>query len=244
MAHCRSIQICGGCVLYCSCIRHLRKKEQMTEDPQFLRSNAIVEPLVDRFVAQPYTIAPVQAAMNLAFLHVPLLESYLRSPQAHIAASSNPELRGGYFINIAEERADEVRDLLATIKRDRTDMLRFAEAIAAGQELLRANARGFDLNPLYSKLPPELGGLVELAYDMDNQAQIRFIEPLVYRSPVYTEARQSVQLSLETGVERPFILSTPRLPSPDVLELTIPFRHEGLAELFKSRVRPAALSHL
>ena len=216
----------------------------MTEDPLFLRSKAIVEPLVDRFVAQPYTIAPVQAAMNLAFLHVPLLESYLRSPQAHIAASSNPALRGGYFINIAEERADEVRDLLATIKRDRTDMLRFAEAIGAGQELLRENARGFDLNPLYSKLPPELAGLVELAYDMDNQAQIRFIEPLVYQSPVYTEARQSVQLSLETGIERPFVLSTPRLPSPDVLELAIPFRHEGLTELFNSRVRPTTLSHL
>lgn len=216
----------------------------MTEDPLFLRSKAIVEPLVDRFVAQPYTIAPVQAAMHLAFLHVPLLESYLRSPEAHITASNNPKLRGGYFINIAEERADEVRDLLVTIKRDRTDMLRFAEAIGAGQELLRENARGFDLTPLYSKLPPELAGLVELAYDMDNRAQIRFIEPLVYKSPVYTEARQSVQLSLETGVERPFVLSTPRLPSPDVLELTIPFRHEGLTELFKSRVRPTTLSHL
>ncbi|GAB2748436.1 MBL fold metallo-hydrolase [Kitasatospora kifunensis] len=216
----------------------------MAEQPLFLRSKVIVEPLVDRFFAWPYTIAPVQAAMNLAFLQVPLLESYLQNPQVHVAASNNPELRGGYFINIAAERADEVRDLLATIKRDRAPMLRFAEAIASGQETLRANATGFDLTPLYPKMPAELAGLIELAYDTDNQAQMRFMEPVVYKSDVYQEARQSVQLSFETGIERPFILSTPRLPSPDVLELDIPFRHAGLEELFKSRVTATTLSHL
>ncbi|WP_086770659.1 MBL fold metallo-hydrolase [Streptomyces bobili] len=216
----------------------------MADESLFLRSKVIVEPLLDRFFAWPYTMAPVQSAMNLAFLQVPLLESYLQSPQVHVAASNNPDLRGGYFINIAEERADEVRDLLAGIKRDRAAILRFAEAIAEGQELLRANATGFDLTPLYPKLPPELGGLVELAYDTDNQAQMRFIEPLVYTSDVYQESRQSVQLSFETGIERPFILSTPRLTTPDVLELDLPFRHPGLEELFKARVHPTGLGRL
>ncbi|MFJ8941498.1 MBL fold metallo-hydrolase [Streptomyces sp. FR-108] len=216
----------------------------MADEQLYLRPKVIVEPLVDRFYVWPHTLAPIQAAMNLAFLQVPLLESYLQSPKVHVAASHNPELRGGYFINIPEERADEVRDLLATIKRERAGMLRFAEAIAEGQELLRGNATGFDLTPLYPKLPQELGGLVELAYDTDNQAQIRFLEPLAYHSDIYQEERQSVQLSFETGIERPFILSTPRLPSPDVLELDIPFRHAGLEELFKSRVRPTTLSHL
>ncbi|MGW3660982.1 MBL fold metallo-hydrolase [Streptomyces sp. NPDC005151] len=216
----------------------------MADQSLFLRSKVIVEPLLDRFFARPYTMAPVQSAMNLAFLQVPLLESYLQSPQVHVAASNNPELRGGYFINIAEERADEVRDLLDVIKKDRAEILRFAEAIAEGQELLRANATGFDLTPLYPKLPPELGGLVELAYDTDNHAQMRFIEPIVYKSNFYQESRQSVQLSFETGVERPFVLSTPRLTSPDVLELDIPFRHQGLEELFKSRVKPTTLGHL
>jgi L-ascorbate metabolism protein UlaG (beta-lactamase superfamily) len=222
----------------------MREGVQMADEPLFLRPKVIVEPLVDRFYAWLYTVAPVQAAMNLAFLQVPLLESYLQSPQVHIAASNNPELRGGYFVNIGEDRADEVRELLASIKRDRADMLRFAEAIAAGQEVLRANATGFDLTPLYPKLPTELGGVSELAYDTDNQAQVRFLEPVVYKSKVWDESRQSVQLSFETGIERPFILSTPRLTSPDVLELNLPFRHDGLAELFKTRVRPTTLSHL
>ncbi|CAM5422301.1 MBL fold metallo-hydrolase [Streptomyces avidinii] len=216
----------------------------MSDELLYLKSKVIIEPLVDRFFAWPYTVAPVQAAMNLAFLQLPLLESYLQSPQVHVAASNNPELRGGYFINIPEERADEVRELVESIKKERAPMLRFAEAIAAGQEILRANATGFDLTPLYPKMPAELGGLIELAYDTDNQAQMRFMEPVVYKSEVYDQGRQSVQLSFETGIERPFILSTPRLPSPDVLELDIPFNHPGLTELFKARVQGTTLAHL
>ena len=90
-------------------------------EPMFLRSNVIIEALVDGFYAWLHTVAPVQASMNLAFVQVPLLESYLQSPQVHIAASNNPDLRGGYFVNIEESRSGEVRDLLASIKRDRAD---------------------------------------------------------------------------------------------------------------------------
>jgi len=216
----------------------------MDDEASFLRPDAIIEPLVDGFYAWVHTVAPVQAAMNLAFVQVPLLESYLQSPLVHINATRNPELRGGFFVGIEESRSGEVRDLLASIKRDRADMLEFAAAVAEAEELVRTSATGFDLTPLYPKLPPQLSGLVEIAYDTSNQPAIRYIEPLVYKSKVYTEARQSVQLSLETGVERPFILSTPRLTSPDVLDLRIPFRHPGLEELFKSRVHGTTLSRL
>jgi L-ascorbate metabolism protein UlaG (beta-lactamase superfamily) len=216
----------------------------MSDEQSFLRPDVIIEPLVDKFYAWAHTVAPVQAAMNLAFLQVPLLESYLQSPQVHIKASINPELRGGFFVNVEEARSGEIRHLLASIKRDRAEMLRFAEAIAEAEEIIRQGATGFDLSPLYPKLPPELSGLVEMAYDTNNQPSIRFIEPLVYESSIYSEERQSVQLSLETGVERPFILSTPRLESPDVLELRLPFRHPGLEELSRSRVHGTTLPRL
>jgi L-ascorbate metabolism protein UlaG (beta-lactamase superfamily) len=216
----------------------------MSDEERFLRPDAIIEPLVDGFYAWLHTVAPVQAAMNLAFTQVPLLESYLQSPLVHINASQNPELRGGFFIGIEEARSGEVRDLLASIKQDRAEMLDFAAAVAVAEDLVRTSATGFDLTPLYPKLPPALSGLVEIAYDTSNQPAVRFIEPLVYESSVYCEDRQSVQLSLETGVERPFILSTPRLSSPDVLDLRIPFRHPGLEELFRSRVHGTALSRL
>jgi len=216
----------------------------MVDEARFLRPDAIIEPLVDGFYAWMHTVTPVQAAMNLAFVQVPLLESYLQSPLVHINASRNPELRGGFFVGIEESRNGEVRDLLASIKRDRAEMLEFAAAVAEAEELVRTSATGFDLTPLYPKLPAALSGLVEIAYDTSNQPAIRYIEPLAYESSAYTEARQSVQLSLETGIERPFILSTPRLSSPDVLDLRIPFRHPGLEELFRSRVHGTTLSRL
>jgi L-ascorbate metabolism protein UlaG (beta-lactamase superfamily) len=216
----------------------------MGNESLYLRPNVIIEPLVDKFYAWMHTVAPVQACMNLAFLQVPLLESYLQSPPVHMAAVRNPAMRGGYFVNVEEERADEVRDLVASIKRDRADMLRFAEAVAEAEDMLRQSATGYDLTPLYSKLPEALSGVVELAYDMSNNASLHFLEPLVYTSQAYTEARQSVQLSIEPGTERPFILSTPRLPFPNVIDLPIPFRNEGIEKLFKSRFQATSLEDL
>jgi L-ascorbate metabolism protein UlaG (beta-lactamase superfamily) len=215
------------------------------EDPKFLRPNVIIEPLVNGFYAWAHTVAPAQAALNLANLQVPMLESYLQSPPVHVAASSNPELRGGYFVNIPEDRAGEVRELLNSIKKNQGHMLRFAEAIAEAEDMLQQSASGFDLTPLYAKLPPELAGLVELAYDTNNQPTLRFMEPVLYDSPVYDVFRQSVQLSFEDGIERPFILSTPRLASNEkVLDLQIPFNHPGIEELFKARVTPTTMARL
>ena len=216
----------------------------MVDEPIFLRPDVIIEPLVDRFYASLLTVAPVQAAMNLAFMQVPLLESYLQSPQVHIKASRDPRYRGGFFVNIDESRSGEVRDLLAAVKQDRVEMLRFSNAISQAVGTVRQEATGFTLNSLYPKLPAELAGLAELAYDTSNQPTVRFMEPLVYESNAYTEDRQSIQLSLESGTERPFVLSTPRLPSPEMLDLPIPFRHPGLRELVLARVRPSKLGRL
>ncbi|GAA3302148.1 MBL fold metallo-hydrolase [Dactylosporangium vinaceum] len=214
------------------------------DEVRFLRSNVVLEPLVDRFYAWLHTVAPVQAALNLANVQVPLLESYLQSPKVHVAASTNPELRGGYFVGVPEERSNEVAALLDSIKRDRAGMLAFAAAVAEAEDTIRQNATGFDLTPLYPKLPAELNGLVELAYDTNNQPSMHYLEPVVYHSPFYDETRQSVQLSLDDGVERPFILSTPRLPSPDVLELPLPLRHPGLEALVDARVRGTSAARL
>ena len=46
----------------------------MSNESVFLRSNAIIEPLADGFYAWAPTVAPLQAAMNLALAQVPLLE--------------------------------------------------------------------------------------------------------------------------------------------------------------------------
>jgi len=216
----------------------------VNEERLFLRPNTIIEPLVDRFYASLHVTAPVTASLNLAYRQIPMLESYLQAPDWHFAGSRDPKFRGGLFVGIEEKRKDEVEALLAAVRRDRADMIRFAEAISEAEKIVREEATGYDLRPLYPRLPRELAGLVEIAYDTSNAASLHFQEPLVYKSKAYTEDRQAVQLSVETGIERPFVMSTPRLPSPDVLELRIPFRHPGLEELFRSRIRPTTLAAL
>jgi L-ascorbate metabolism protein UlaG (beta-lactamase superfamily) len=85
---------------------------------------------------------------------------------------------------------------------------------------------------------------VEMAYDTSNQPTLRFMEPLLYGRSAYMEERQSLQLSIETGVERPFTLSTPRLRSPDHLDLPVPFRHPGVERLFRARIAPTTMGEL
>jgi L-ascorbate metabolism protein UlaG (beta-lactamase superfamily) len=189
----------------------------VSAEPVFLRSNAIIEPLVDRFYAWLQTVSPAVASSQLAEVQLPLLE---------------------------ESRGMEVAALLDSIKKDRVDMLAFADAIAEADALLRRSAAGIDLTHLYPRLPAALNGLVELAYDTGNRATLRLLEPLVYASPYYDVSRQSVQLSLDTGIERPSILSAPRLPHPDVLDLRIPFTHPGIDELFAARIAPTTPGHL
>jgi L-ascorbate metabolism protein UlaG (beta-lactamase superfamily) len=64
------------------------------------------------------------------------------------------------------------------------------------------------------------------------------IEGLFYRSPYYNESAQSLSLSLIEQDERPFALSTPVLAEPGRLMLPVPFRFEGLDELFKMKSVP------
>src|SRR5215472_17400863 len=108
----------------------------MSDEVSFLRQDVIIEPLVDGFYAWLHTVAPIQAAMNLAFVQIPLIESYLQSPQVHINASRNPELRGGFFVNVEASRSGEIREVLASTKRDRKDMLDFATAVAEAEEIV------------------------------------------------------------------------------------------------------------
>ena len=60
-------------------------------------------------------------------------------------------------------------------------------------------------------VPEPLKGFVELVYDVNNHPAIRFLEPLLYRSPSYDEAAQSLHFSVVDEDDRPFVFSTPRL---------------------------------
>lgn len=217
----------------------------MQEELYYLKPNVMLEPLVDQWYAWAHLVSPATAAMNIVGRHMTIMESYVRSPQVHIQAVKNPKMLGGPFMDYGDTpRVEDVRALMERTWRDRAQMLRFEAAVQELDEMLRKEATGFSLEPLYEKIPEPLRGYVELTYDLNNQPSFRLIEPLLYRSEYYDTSAQSILLSTVDQDERPFILSTPRLVEDGDLHLQIPFAHSGIDELFRMKRIPQTFEHI
>jgi L-ascorbate metabolism protein UlaG (beta-lactamase superfamily) len=208
-------------------------------NPVYLRSDVQMEPLIDRWYAWSQLIPPATAARNLTHRHLQIMDSFVTAPEAHAAAVKDPRMMGGPFIAHGPERVGEIR-ALADRTRSLRHLMDLSAAISDLEAVLSAEAKGFGLNDLYAKVPAPLRGYVELFYDLNNQPSYRLLEPLLYLSPHYDVSLQSLAMSLTTGDDRPFVLSTPRLEANDVFHWNIPFRHGAIDEIFKmkSAARP------
>src|SRR5579859_2476042 len=145
----------------------------MSAENLYLRRNVVMEPLVDQWYAWPHPIPPGTTAMNIVERHTKIMESYVRGPKVHIAAVKNPAMRGGPFIDYPTERVEEIKELIARTRCERADMIEFARSIVALDEMLRNEALGYSLEPLYPKVPDALRGYVELVYDLNNNPSFR-----------------------------------------------------------------------
>ncbi|MDF5753142.1 MBL fold metallo-hydrolase [Spongiactinospora sp. TRM90649] len=210
----------------------------------FVRQNIVAEGLIDRFYAWSYLVPPAASAMNLANLHLSMLESYVQQPDVHAAAVANPKMRGGFFIDHDGRRVAEIDELRASLLRDNAALMELAAGIRATDELLRAEATGFDLSGLYPRLPEAVRGFVEIVYDLNHQPSMRFLEPLLYHSRYHREERQSIDLFLDEGQTRPFTLSTPRLPQPGHVQRPLPIRHPGIDRFFGALRTPLPFGEL
>ncbi|WP_264530517.1 MBL fold metallo-hydrolase [Flavobacterium sp. N502540] len=205
----------------------------------YLRQNIQIEPLVNKWFAWVHLISPATAALNLFDRYVRIMDSYVEYPELHADAVKNPEMRGGPFIDLQGEKVEEVAKLINDIKENNKELYEFTVAIKELHQLLKNKAKGFSLEPLYEEVPDKLRGYVELYYDINNNACFRFFEALLYKSPYYAIGSQSIALSeIVKDKERPFIMSTPRLPGNDVIHLPISFENKGLDELFKMKNTP------
>lgn len=210
----------------------------MKDDLLFLRPNIQVEPLCDHWYAWTHLIPPATAARNLTERHLKIMDSYINAPQVHANAVKNPKLLGGPFVDYGGKRVDEIRALRDQMKRQRPHLIDLSAAIASLDEMLRTKAKGFSLQPLYEMVPDILKGYVELAYDLNNNPCFRLIEPLLYKSKFYDRSAQSMMLSVVTGDDRPFVLSTPRLESDSLFHLRSPFDDAVVDELFRLKSAP------
>jgi len=168
-------------------------------------------------------------------LHLRIMESFIQAPDLHRAAASNPAMRGGPFMDYAGA-TENVRSMVADLKRRAAKPIRIAEAIKELDTTVKAEARGSSLLPLYQRVPAELRGCVELCYDLYNQPRTRLIEALLYKRH-YEPSFQSFAVSSVRTDDRPFVLSTPRICDKEELSFRLRFDSPIIDELMSMRSR-------
>lgn len=216
----------------------------MSQQKYYLRPNVLMEPLVNQWYAWGNLLPPQTHSMVIANLHLKIMQSYIQSPMMHANAVKNPKMRGGPFIDMPGNQSAKIKTLMAKTIDEEADMLKFAEAVKTLDQLLCNEAKGHSLLSIYEKIPQELRGYVEVGYDLNNNPSIRFIERMLYKSPLYRDSRQSIRLSLAVQDERPFVLSTPRFPDETNLHVQIPFASTAIDRLFSMKFKPAPLSQV
>lgn len=207
----------------------------------FLRPDVKLEPLVCGWYAWIHLISPVQHALNIAYRHLPLMESFASNPAVHLAASSDPAMFGGPFVALAPEQVPQIRRLTEETRDRCARLIALAHDVKRLDGALQDRAKGYSLDECYAMVPESLSGLVEFVYDINNHPRLRFHEPLLYDE--YFDARtQQVCLSLTKEADRAFFMTTPRLPSPDCLVLPLSFDDRRLDRLAAMRTTPAPLA--
>ncbi|MGQ0593713.1 MAG: MBL fold metallo-hydrolase [Gammaproteobacteria bacterium] len=218
----------------------------MSAQPLYrLADHTAVEPLIDKWVAWPHTFSPVPYSLHLLNYQRKVLISYLQNPAIHVKSCRNPKLLGGPFVDIPEDRADEVRKMLTAIEQNHRDLIDLATGLTEFQNMLAREAKGQSLEPYYEHLPRSLRGYVELVYDYHNRPLVRCIESLLYESPHYKREIQSFRIfAQERDDSRSYYMSTPRLAGPGDIEWIMPFDAPEVDELYALDVRPQPLGHI
>jgi L-ascorbate metabolism protein UlaG (beta-lactamase superfamily) len=216
----------------------------MDNQPKYLKPNVVIEPLFDRWYAWSHLISPFTSAMNVVGRHLKIMDSYILAPHIHAAAVKNPKMLGGPFMDYKINRVDEIKKLKEQIVKNQKDNIELVAAIKALDKMLKENAKGYSLEPLYKLVPDLLKGYIELVYDLNGHPSFRVIEPLAYKSEYFKPASQSIALWLTENDSRPFVLSTPRLDEKNVVHVNIPFDHEGIDELARMKRTPNTIEYI
>lgn len=211
----------------------------------YLKPNVAIEALFDRWYAWSHLISPATAAMNLKERHLKIMNSYVKNPKIHAAAVKKPEMLGGPFIDYDGGRVDDIKELVNIIVDKRSNLLRMADAINELNELVQGHAKGYSLQPLYEEVPEILRGYVELYYDLNDNANFRFFEALLYASEFYDETCQSIALQLvNSDNQRSFVLSTPRLDDKNLIHANVRFKDKVIDDLFRMKRIPGSYDYI
>ena len=210
----------------------------------YLKQNVVIEPLVDQWYAWAHLISPATAAKNIEGRHLKILNSFIKSPKVHEAAVKNPKMLGGPFMDIPASKMDGVVGLTQRTTKERAHMIKLSKAFKELDSMLENVDKGYSLEGYYKQVPDILKGYVELVYDLNNNPSYRIYEQLLYNSEYYNTSSQSIALWLTENDDRPFVLSTPRLDTEDVLHIPMPFNSDWIDRLASMKHTPAEICPL
>ena len=210
----------------------------------FLRPDVVVEPLISRWYASPHMVSPATACLNITYRYLPLMESFVSAPSAHVAACNDPKLRGGPFVDLPAFRVQEIAELISESKQELAEMIQFGSDLRSALRLLMKNADGSSIEKFYEQIPESLKGYVELTYSLSGAPDLKVFEPLLYLKGAHRPDTQSAVLYQVQDDYRPFAMSTPRLPSPHALEINRPFSSEVYDFLAKLRDTPKSFEEI
>lgn len=193
----------------------------------------VIESLIDRWIAWPHNFSPILYGFHFLNYQKAVLASYIKNPAIHIKSSNNPKLLGGPFVNVPQERVEEIARLLETMERQHGDLITLAQDLTAFQIKLKQEVKGQSLEAYYQQLPDSLQGFVELGYDYLNHPVVRCIESLFYESSYYKKDTQSFRIfALTHDDDWAYYMSTPRLPDRDDIEWRMPFDAAAVDALY------------
>ena len=211
----------------------------MTDEMFYLKEDAYFEPLLNHWYAWPYLLPPVTGARHIVNTHRRIMQSFVKNYKLHIIASKDKFLTGSEFLNCTEDQVSDIQALITELDEKCGDLIELSDAVRCLDDLLNNHTSGESIEYLYPQIPDPLKGCVELFLDMEHRPSYRLIEPLLYRSTYYKPSLQSLSFGLLSKVgERPFVLSTPRLPDDNHLQVSAEFNAPIVDTIFQSREKP------
>lgn len=212
----------------------------MTNEAKFyLREDVYFEPLWCQWYAWPYLLPPVTGARHMVNTHRRIMKSFIKNYKLHIMAVKQPGMAGAEFLDCTEEQVDDIKNLVDKIDNEYSDMVALSDAIRELDDLCRNHTTGETTDALYAQVPEPLQGYVEFFMDMEHNASYRLLESLLYKSQYYKPELQSVSFGLLDKVgERPFVLSTPRLPDENHIQFKVDYADPLLDQIFAARTKP------
>jgi len=216
----------------------------MNKDIVYLKQNILLEPLIDYWYSWSHLISPATYAMNITGRHLRIMESYIMAPDLHAEAVKNPQMAGGPFMDYNDNKSNDIVALKSNTENISSARIQFSKDIKTLSGMLSAKSDGTSMKDIYDAMPASLRGFVELVYDIRHQPSFRFFESLLYKSLYYDESLQNICLSIIENDNRPFSLSTPRLPTKDSINLAIPFKHKAIDVLMQMKRVPRSYAEI